>query len=68
MLIAHIQYIQHMGKVGYVAAAPGALATAIGPLACPSRSARPRKAKGPNPTLNMNANLLKMKKNGHVQN
>ena len=51
-------HIQHMEKVGHVAAAPG-------PLACPSRSARPRKARGPNQTL---TKLLKNEKNGHVQN
>ena len=37
--------------MGHVAAAPG-------PIACPSRSARARKAKGPNLTLNMYTNLL----------
>ena len=42
------------------------MAAAPGPLACPSRSARPRKARGHNLTLNMYTNLLR-KKNGHVQ-
>ena len=37
-------HIQHMDKVGHLGAAPG-------PLACPSRSARPRQARGPNLTL-----------------
>ena len=47
-------------------ARPRYVAAALGPLACPSRSARPRKC--PNLTLNMCTNLLKNKKNGHVQN
>ena len=32
----------HMGKVGHVAAAPATQAAALGPLACPRHSARPR--------------------------
>ena len=33
-------------------------AAAMGPLACPSRSAQPRKARGANLTLNMYTNFL----------
>ena len=43
------------------------MAAAPGPLACSSRGARPRKARGPNLTLNIYTNLPK-KKNGHLQN
>ena len=48
----------------------------VGHVACASRSARPRppcrsdlprKARGPNLTLNMYTNLQKNNKNGHVQ-
>ena len=35
------------------------LAAALGPIACPSRSAQPRKARGPNLTLKRYTNLLK---------
>ena len=34
------------------------IAAALGPLVCLSRSARPRKARGPNLTINMYTNLL----------
>ena len=46
--------IYHIDIIGHVAAAPG-------PLACASRSARPRRARGPNLTLNMYTNLLEKK-------
>ena len=49
-----------MDIIDHVAAAPS-------PLACPSRVARPRQAKGPNLTLIMYTNFLK-NKNGLVQN
>ena len=39
----HATHIEYMDKVGHVAAGPGPLATAIDPLACPSRIARLRK-------------------------
>ena len=42
----HGSHKYHIDIIGDVAAAPG-------PLACPSRSARPRKARGPNLTLNI---------------
>ena len=37
------------------------MAAALGPLACPSRRPWPRKARGPNLTLNIYTNLLAKK-------
>ena len=55
-------------KLVYIFRIIGFVAAVLGPLAFASRSARPRRARGPNLTLNMYTNLLKNKKNGHVQN
>ena len=55
-------------KLVYIFRIIGFVAAVLGPLAFASRSARPRRARGPNLTLNMYTNLLKNTKNGHVQN
>ena len=45
----HGSHMKRMDIIGHVSAAPGPLAAALDPLACPSRSARPRNC--PNLTL-----------------